>query len=446
LPFFNEVSGKTMDLWQFGAEKSLGIFAGFAVITGIVSGIYPALFVAGFKAIPAIKGQISNRTSTMVFRKSLVTFQFVITIVMIAGSFVMYEQLHYVMNKDLGFNKSGMVTFHIDNFAARQKVESIKQEMLNNPLIESIAAAGNPIGNNDLGSRDFNMGADGKAGPDTKMVQMLVVDEDFVPAMQLRLTAGRNFMKQSADSANGAIIVNETLIKELGWKNPVGRRVRTGMNNGVTTYSTIIGVVKDFNTYSLQHRIMPVVLRLAASKTDLDNLYVRVSAKNIKAALAQMQSVYAKFDIESKAEYHFLDQNFANQYQTEQKQGKLLFVFTALAIVIACLGLFGLVTFTAEQRVKEIGIRKVLGASMTHIVGMLNRELMQLVFLATFIATPVAWFFMGHWLDNFAYRINIHWWIFVSAGGIAVFIAFITVTIRSIKAAMANPVKNLRSE
>jgi putative ABC transport system permease protein len=253
-------------------------------------------------------------------------------------------------------------------------------------------------------------------------------------------------MKQSADSANGAIIVNETLIKELGWTNPVGRRVRTGTNNGVITYSTIVGVVKDFNTYSLQHRIMPVVLRLASGRTDLDNLYVRVSAKNVQAALTQMQSTYAKFDLDDKAEYHFLDQNFANQYQTEQKQGLLLLVFTALAILIACLGLFGLVTFTAEQRVKEIGIRKVLGASVTHIVGMLNRELMQLVILATFIATPLAWYVMSRWLDNFAYRIDIRWWIFATAGGVAVLIAFITVTLRSIKAATANPVKNLRSE
>jgi putative ABC transport system permease protein len=446
LPFFNEVSGKAMDIWQFGWQRSLGIFAAFALIAGMVSGIYPALFMSGFKAIPAIKGQISNRSSTLLFRKSLVIFQFVVTIVMIAGSFVMYRQLHYVMNKDLGFNKSGMLTFHVNSFAARQKIESIKQEMLKSPLIESVAAAGNPIGNNDLGSRDFNIGADGNAAPDTKMVQALVVDEDFLPAMQLRLTAGRNFMKQSADSANGAIIVNETLIKELGWTNPVGRRVRTGTNNGVITYSTIVGVVKDFNTYSLQHRIMPVVLRLASGRTDLDNLYVRVSAKNVQAALTQMQSTYAKFDLDDKAEYHFLDQNFANQYQTEQKQGLLLLVFTALAILIACLGLFGLVTFTAEQRVKEIGIRKVLGASVTHIVGMLNRELMQLVILATFIATPLAWYVMSRWLDNFAYRIDIRWWIFATAGGVAVLIAFITVTLRSIKAATANPVKNLRSE
>jgi putative ABC transport system permease protein len=446
IPYFNHLSGKSLDIWYFGTIRSLIIFALFALIIGIISGIYPALFLSGFNTIPAMKGQLGNQSSTILFRKALVIFQFVITIVMIVGSCVIYQQLHYVLNKDLGFNKSQMLTFHIHNKGARAKTEEIKAQLLQNPLIQSVAVAGNPIGNNDIGSNDFNLGPDGNSAPDTKMVESLIVDEDFVPAMQIKMAAGRNFIKGVSDTANHSIIVNETLIKELRWKNPVGRRVRTGVNHGVITYSTIIGVTKDFNTYSLQHKISPMVLNLPAVANDKDNLYVRLSKTNIPAALNYMQQVYARFDPENKIDYHFLDQNFAAQYQSEQKQGNLLLIFTVLAISIACLGLFGLVTFTAEQRVKEIGIRKVLGAGIHHIVNMLTKELVLLVFVAAIVATPIAWLVASKWLQNFEYRTNINWWVFAAAGSAAMLLAFITISVRSVKAAVANPAKSLKTE
>jgi putative ABC transport system permease protein len=446
LPYFNQLSGKLLNVWYFGVGKSLFIFAAFAIITGIISGIYPALFLSGFNTIPAMKGQLGNQSSTIIFRKGLVIFQFVITIVMIVGSCVIYQQLHFVLNKNLGFDKSQMLTFHIHNRGARAKTEEIKNQLLQNPLIVSAAVAGNPIGNNDIGLNDFNMGPDGKNAPDTKMVESLIVDEDFIPAMQIKIAEGRNFIKGAADSANHAIVVNQTLINELGWKNPIGRRVRTSVDHGVIGYSTIIGVVKDFNTYSLQHKISPMVLNLPAVANDKDNLYVRLSKNNIPAALSYLQQVYAKFDPENKVDYHFLDQNFAEQYQTEQKQGNLLLIFTVLAISIACLGLFGLVTFTAEQRVKEIGIRKVLGAGIHNIVNMLAKELILLVLMAAIVATPLGWYAINKWLQNFAYRVEIHWWVFIAAGLSAMLIAFITISLRSVKAAMANPAKSLKSE
>jgi putative ABC transport system permease protein len=446
LPYFNHLSGKVLDVWYFGVSKSLAIFAVFAFVTGIISGIYPALFLSGFNTIPAMKGQLGNQSSTILFQKGLVIFQFVITIVMIVGSCVIYQQLHYVSSKYLGFNKSQMLTFHIHNRGARAKTDEIKAQLLQNPLIQSVAVAGNPIGNNDIGSSDFNIGADGNNAPDTKMVESLIVDEDFIPAMQIKMAAGRNFIKGVSDTANHAIIVNETLIKELGWKNPIGRRVRTGVDHGIIKYSTIIGVTKDFNTYSLQHKISPMVLNLPAVANDKDNLYVRLSKTNIPAALNYLQQVYARFDPENKVDYHFLDQNFAAQYQSEQKQGNLLLIFTVLAISIACLGLFGLVTFTAEQRVKEIGIRKVLGAGIHHIVNMLAKELVLLVLIAAIVATPIAWLAASKWLRNFEYRTNIHWWVFVAAGLAAMLLAFITISVRSVKAALANLVKSLKSE
>ena len=446
LPYFNHLSGKNLDIWHFGIVKSILLFGGFALVSGLVSGIYPALFLSRFDTIPAMKGQLGNQSSTVLFRKLLVIFQFVITIVMIVGSCIIYQQLHYVLNKDLGFNKSQMLTFHIHSKTARTKIDAMKSQLLQNPLIKNVSAAGNPIGNNDIGETGFNFGPDGKTAPDTKIVERLIIDEDFIPAMQIKLLQGRNFMKGKADSTQSAIIVNSTLVNELGWKNPVGMRVRTGADKGQITWSTIVGVIKDFNTYSLQHKIAPMELVLPQSADDKDNLYVRLSGNNIPGALDYLKSVYSQFDPENKVDYHFLDQNFANQYQTEQKQGNLLLIFTVLAITIACLGLFGLVTFTAEQRVKEIGIRKVLGASISNIVTLLTKELILLVIVATVIAAPIAWFAMNKWLQSFAYRVNLHWWVFIAAGFVAILIAFITVSVRSVKAAMANPAKSLKTE
>jgi putative ABC transport system permease protein len=446
LPYFNHMSGKSLDIWHFGVIRSILLFGGFALISGVISGIYPALFLSRFDTIPAMKGQLGNQSSTILFRKSLVIFQFVITIVMIVGSCIIYQQLHYVLNKDLGFNKSQMLTFHVHSKTARTKIDAMKSQLLQNPLIKNVSAAGNPIGNNDIGETGFNFGPDGNTASDTKIIERLIIDEDFIPAMQIKLLQGRNFMKGKADSTQNAIIVNSTLVNELGWKNPVGMRVRTGVDKGQIIWSTIVGVTKDFNTYSLQHKIAPMELVLPQSADDKDNLYVRLSGKNIPGALDYLKSVYNQFDPENKVDYHFLDQNFASQYQTEQKQGNLLFIFTVLAISIACLGLFGLVTFTAEQRVKEIGIRKVLGASISNIVSLLTKELILLVIVATVIAAPVAWYAMNKWLQSFAYKVNLHWWVFIAAGFVAVLIAFITVSIRSVKAAMANPAKSLKTD
>ena len=446
LPFFNELSGKSLDIWQLGFVRSILLFAGIALISGFFSGLYPALFLSGFAAIPALKGQLGNQSTTLLFRKTLVTFQFVITVMMIIGSCVIYQQLHYVMNKDLGFNKSHLLSFHIHSKTARKAVEALKTELLQSPLIESAAAAGNPIGNNDIGETDFNLGPDGNTAPDTKIVEQLIIDEDFIPAMQIKLLQGRNFEKGTLDSVQNAIIVNQTLVNELGWKDPVGMRVRTGIDKGVLQWSTIVGVIRDFNTYSLQHKVAPVKLILAPTANDKDNLYVRLSGKNIPAALGYLKTIYRKFDPDNPLDYQFLDRNFAQQYQTEKKQGSFLLIFTVLSICIACLGLFGLVTFTAQQRVKEIGIRKVLGASAASIVTLLSREILYQVILATALAAPLAGLAMNKWLQGFAYRIAIPWWVFVGAGLVVLLITFLTISIRSVQAAFANPALSLRSE
>ncbi|MFB0496373.1 putative ABC transport system permease protein [Mucilaginibacter sp. OAE612] len=447
LPYFNLLSGKSLVLMQFGFSKTLILFSLFAFVTGILSGLYPALFLSGFRTIAAMKGQMGSQAATIMFRKSLVIFQFVITIVMIAGSCIIYRQLRYVMNKDLGFNKAQTLTFHISDKSARTKIAAIKSQLLQNPAVEAVGVAGNPIGNNDIGSSNFNIGADGKANSDSKMVENLIIDEDFIPTLQVKLAKGRNFLSEMSTDRLESIIVNQTLVNEMGWKDAIGRSVRVGVDDkGNVISRKIIGVVKDFNTYSLQHKVAPMMLYLPFTANDEDNMYIRIGRNNIPATLDYISKVYSRFDIENKVEFHFLDQNFAKQYQSEQKQGNILLIFTILAISIACLGLFGLVTFTAEQRVKEIGIRKVLGASVTSIVTLLSKDLMKLVLIATLIASPLAWYGMRKWLQSFAYRVDINWWIFAIAGVLAVIIAFVTVSIQSVRAANANPAKSLKNE
>lgn len=447
LPLFNQLIQKELSLGQLGIAKTVGSVVVFSILTGIISGIYPSLFLAGFKTIPALKSQMGNRTGNLVFRKSLVVFQFVITVLMIASSIVIYQQLHYARNTDLGFNKSQVLTFHIDDRAVRNQVPAIKNQLLKNPVIQGVAAAGNPIGNNDLGGMGYrfetNSGAFTNA---TTMSQELMIDADYLGTMDIQLLQGRNFSRDIPSDKYGAAMINETLMKKLGWQNAVGKRLQFEISDGSKLERTIVGVVKDFHTYSLQHAIDPLVLVMPPAASSEDNLYVKIAKGKTREGLAYIQQVYNQFDKDNQAVYNFLDQNFNNQYQAEERQGQIALIFSTLAIVIACLGLFGLATFTAAQRTKEIGIRKVLGASVINIVRMLSAEFLVLVVISTLVALPVAWIAMNKWLEGFAYRINVQWWVLALAGLLAMLIALLTVSFQAIKAAVANPVKSLRTE
>jgi putative ABC transport system permease protein len=448
LPFFNQLTEKQLSIWRFGPAVTLGFLAGFSILIGTINGIYPSMFLSRFKTIPALKGQMGNLFANLLFRKSLVVFQFVITIVMITGSFVIYRQLQYATHKDLGFNKDQVLTFHIDDRAVRDQTTAVKNQLLQDPSIEAVAVAGNPIGNNDLGGLGYNFEtADGSFSTSSTMAQELMVDADYIPALEIKMLAGRNFSDAVQSDKYGAALINETLQKKLGWKNAIGKRMQFSIDEqGTKGERTIIGVIKDVHTYSLQHKVEPMVMVMPPAPSMGDNLYVRLAKGKTKDGLAYMSRVYKEFDKVSPVDFHFLDANFAKQYGAEQKQGQIALVFTMLAVLIACLGLFGLATFTAQQRTKEIGIRKVLGASVAGIVQMLSKEFLKLVTLASCIALPIAWLTMNKWLQDFAYRQNIDWWVFVLAGALALFIALCTVSIQAIRAAVANPIKSLRSE
>jgi len=349
-------------------------------------------------------------------------------------------------NKDLGFNKNQMLTFHIDSKTVREKVPALSAALLQNPLVKAVASAGNPIGNNNIGMMDYSVEKNGVPDEHSNLAYGLTIDSDFIPALQIRLLEGRNFSKDILSDSND-VIVNEAFIKRQGWASGMGKRVSRGKDStGKISFANIIGVVKDYHIYSLQHLIEPMIMQLPKKAEDRDNIYVRLDEHNISKSLVFIEQTFKKFDPAAAIDYHFLDKNFAAQYQAEEKQGEVLLAFTILTISISCLGLFGLITFTVGRRVKEIGIRKTLGASVGSIVSLLTASLLKVVLIAMLVAIPLSWLVMNKWLQEFAYRINLEWWMFALAGMIAFIIAIITLSFQAIKAASSNPVRSLRSE
>lgn len=447
LPSFNELSGKQLNIDRIGTLNTIIILTAFALITGIISGSYPALFLSKFQTIPALRGQMGNLSNSILFRKSLVVFQFVVTVIMISASFVIYRQMKYVSGKDLGFNKEQVLTFHIDDQQVRTQIAAIKSQLLQNPLIQGVATAGNPIGNNNIGTMGFQFEKnDASFAESNKLAAELMVDADYVPTLDIGIAAGRNFSDAGMADKYTAAMVNETLVNEMGWENAIGKRIRFSYGNNETGERTVVGVVKDFHTFSLQHKVEPMVLIMPPAPSMEDNIYVKINTAKTTEALAFIEKVYKQFDNSNPISFHFLDKNFAQQYASEQKQEQLSLIFTILAVFIACLGLFGLAAFTAQQKTKEIGIRKVLGASVVSVITMLCKTYLKLVLIAIVIAVPIAWLMMNSWLQDFAYRINISLWMFISAGSVAIVIALVTVSFQAIKAAIANPIKSLRTE
>src|SRR5665213_2661546 len=446
LPYFNQLAGKNLSLWRFGKITTIGSILIFTILMGMFSGIYPALFLSRFKMIPSLKGQLGNMRSSILFRKSLVVFQFIIAVCLISSSYIIYKQMQFVSNKDLGFNKEQVLSFHIDDMKVRNEIPALKHALLQSPLIEGVAIAGNPIGNNDLGENGFVFEKNGEMEPTAESANKLYIDEDFLKTSGIHLLQGRNFSKEMPTDKDNAVIINETLMQKLGYTNAVGKKMQYNITNDSMSKRLIVGVVKDFNSYSLQHKIEPMVMLMPPNNKEQDNLYVKIAKGKSAAGIVFLKDAYSKFDPNNSADFHFLDENFNKQYSSERKEEKLSLGFTILAFIIACMGLLGLVIFITAQRRKEIGVRKVLGATVMSITLLVSKDFGKLVVISTIIAIPVAWFVMNKWLQNFAYRIDVKWWMFLLSGCVAILIALLTVSFQSIKAAVANPVESLRSE
>ncbi|MBC9931837.1 ABC transporter permease [Chitinophaga qingshengii] len=446
LPYFNNFAHRQLSLWQFGVARTIGAILLLVLLTGLLAGIYPAVFMSGFRVISALKGRLSG-SSHAGFRKGLVTFQFMIAIVLTASTLVAYDQLQYVMHTNLGFNREQLLSFHISDVSARRNIPAMKQQLLGNPLIRDVAAVNNPIGRNDLGTSGYFFEQSGSISESSILAQSLMADAGFLKTMGIALQQGRNFSDTGEADRYHAVLVNETLVKEFQLKDPLGKRVQFKIDNkGTRAERVVVGVVKDFHTYSLQHKIAPLVMQMAPFPEMEDNMYVRVSPQNIPAALAYMEKVYRRFDASHPFSYQFLDDNFAKQYAGEQQQEKIFLMFTVLALFIACLGLFGLAAFMAAQRTREIGVRKTLGASSGSIVKMLSQDFLRLVLFAAVLAFPLSWWIMDRWLQHFAYRTGISVWVFVFTGAGVAAVALLTVSYHAFRAAAANPVKSLRAD
>ena len=444
LPYFNQMADKALSFG--GPVTTLLVVTVLSVSLGVLSGLYPALRLSGFRPVAALRGQLGNQSGSIFFKQTLVVFQFVATVALIACSAIVYRQMRFVMHSDLGFNKEQVLTFHVGNEDVRQRIDALKEALQRSPLVEAAAAASNPIGNNNIGGNGMFFEQNGALSANTQVVQKFQIDSDYLKTMEIKLLSGRNFSESFKSDQTNAVLVNETLAKQLGWKDAIGKRVKYYIDNEKhIAEARVVGVVKDFHTYSLQHKIEPLVLQMPAPM-DKDNMYVRIQPGKVTEALAYIQSVYRTFDPSATLDFHFLDENFSKQYKAEQKQGEVLLTFTLLAVLIACLGLFGLAAFAAEQRTKEIGVRKVLGASVLSIVTMLSKDFLKLVLISIVIASPLAWYAMNQWLQGFAYKADITWWIFALSGLMAIVIALLTVSFQSVKAALMNPVKSLRSE
>jgi putative ABC transport system permease protein len=432
MPSFNQLSGKelTINFADYHLWEVIGVtIAG----TLIISSIYPALLLSSFEPVKALKGKITSEISNVLFRRILVVVQFSFSIILIAGTIIIGKQLQYIRSKQLGYDKENVLTMRMINMAPH--LDAIKTDLLKQPGVTGVTWASMNVIN--YGGQTGNNSWDRKENGETMMISPMNVQKDFIPFFKMQLIAGNNFSGLPADSMH--FILNETAVKATRLKDPVGKKFRLQNTEG-----TIIGVVKDFHFLSMRHKIMPAIFY--CHQNTYGNIYVKTTGKDLPKVIAAARNEWNKYNAGFPFEYNFLNDDFKHLYESEQRTGLLYNVFAGIAIFVSCLGLFGLAAYTAQARTKEIGVRKVLGASVGGIIQLLAKDFIKLVVIAIFIATPVSWYVMNKWLQDFAYKTSISWTIFVIAGLMAVMIALLTISFQSIKAATANPVKALRSE
>ena len=436
LPLFNQVTQKQIQL-PFENLLFWGSIIAITILTGLIAGSYPALYLSSFSPIKVLKGTTKLSAGAVWFRKGLVVFQFVLSVILIIGTIIISKQIKFIQNKNLGYDKENLFYIPIEGNLVN-KYQTFKTQLLQTPGTKAVTliSDGSPVRLDQWTNGVHWEGQD----PTTKIsFEHPDVNYDFIKTMGLQMAAGRDFSKDYPTDKNG-FLVNETAAQDMNYKNPVGKFITVNGHHG-----QIIGVIKDFNFRSLHETIKPMVVDFNDS-LDYGSILVRTEAGKTEQAIASVEKLCHELNPEFPFTYSFVDEQYDKLYNSEQVVSKLSDAFAFLAVLISCLGLLGLVMFTAEQRTKEIGIRKVLGASVVNIVRLMSADFLKLVFIAIIIASPVAWWAMDSWLNNYAYKIDITWWIFAAAGGLIVLIALATISFQSIKAALANPVKSLRSE
>ena len=441
LPFFNNLSGKELSMADNYNPAMILSMLVITLLTGFFAGSYPAFLISAFQPISVLKGQLKGGVKSGFLRSALVVFQFAASIILIIGTLVVMNQLHYIQTKKLGFDKDHVLILH-NAYLLDKQVETFKNEMLESPHInEATVSEYLPVPSSRNSSGVF---PEGKYNNKTSTsMQIWKVDYDYIKTMGMKIVEGRDFSREFSTDTT-ATVINRRTAEQFGWTNPLGKRLsKFKSNEGDMEHYTIIGVVEDFHFDSLRNNIGPLMMYLGDSKGMIS---FRIDGSDIAGTLGLLKDTWNRFMPGQPFEYSFLDERFNNVYRTEEKIGEIFGSFAVLAIFVGCLGLFGLAAFVAEQRTKEIGIRKVLGASISSIITLLSKEFAILVGIANFIAWPAAYFIMKKWLEDFAYKTAMSPWTFLAAGMAALLIALITISYQSIKAALANPVNSIKYE
>ena len=441
LPSFNQLSGKALSSLGLLSLPMIGALLGVTVLTGLLAGSYPAFFISAFQPVNVLKGQVRTGVKTGLLRSGLVVFQFSASIILIIGTIVVNNQLHYIQNKKLGFDKEQVVILE-DAYLLGDQAEAFKEEMLKYPQILKASISGFlPVPSNRNQTTVF---PDGNFDdPRTTSIQVWRVDHDYIQTLGMKIVNGRDFSRDYSTDTE-ATIINQQAVKQYGYDDPLGQRLtRFTSNEGDTQTYNVIGVVEDFHFDSLRNSIAPMILYLGRSTGSISFRFITNEVAN---TIELLYSRWKEFLPHQPFAYSFLDDRFFEVYEAEQRIGKIFGVFAGLAIFIGCLGLFGLASYVAEKRTKEIGIRRVLGASVPNITWLLMKEFLMLICLANFVAWPVSYFVLKGWLNDFTYRVSLQVWIFAAAGVLTLFIAILTVCFQSIKAALANPADSLQYE
>lgn len=437
LPGFNRLSQKEFTSSLFARPDILVDLLFITLFTGTIAGVYPAFVLSGFRPVSVLKGTALASGRRSFFRKALVVFQFSVAVVLMIGSLVIYSQIHFMQNKDLGYDKENLVTLDL-NVNVQKNYEVFRNELLGNPNILNVTrTSGLPYFGYEFSNSRWNW--EGKDPNKDILFRANFVDYDYLEALGAQIIEGRNFSKDySADGM--ALIINEASQKAMGFDDPIGKKVYVGENN----IFNIIGVVKDFHYVSLRTEIEPLILLLYPD--DCSSIIVRIRSENTAQTLEFMGGVWKRFSGDFEYDYRFLNERLDALYRSEQRVGSIITLFTILAVFISCLGLFGLASFMALRRTKEIGIRKVLGAKISSVVVLLIKEFSKWVIVANLIAWPLSYFVLDRWLQAFPYRTDIKLWLFLGTGLVTFLVAILTVSYQSIRAAIANPVESLRYE
>jgi putative ABC transport system permease protein len=444
IPAFNGLSGKNLSL-NFSNIGIAIVFLLLSILTGLLAGSYPAFYLSSFNPAKVLKGKFSNSLAAVSLRKGLVIFQFVISVVLIIASVVIAQQMKYLRSADLGFDQERQIVIPLRSDNAKKIYFAFKDDLLKQSAIANVgASAFYPGITNYADNVLYKQGESMQQGKD---IRMNYVDTRFLQTLKIEPVAGRLFSDDFPSDTTDAIIINEKAIKQLGFASPqeaIGKKLYSDFQGKNYSYD-IVGVVKDFHYEDLHLPITPYGFQLSM-QPQYNYMIVHAKPGNINNILGSIKNSWHNLNPSEPFEYSFLDKDFQKNYDAENRLSAIVGYFTAIAILISCLGLFGLATFSAEQRIKEIGVRKTLGASVSSIVALLSKDFLKLVGIAVLIASPLAWLAMNKWLDSFAYRIRINWSVFVITTLLALLIALITISFQAIKAALANPVESLRSE